>query len=206
MNTLRPLACLMLLTFAHATSAADVAIPKTPPTITIGDDGVRYVSVDTNISSWVVFHTDHEGNLDHISVSVGDITKFYWNATDGLTKGSRSEHDKLRTYIKRHTLPAFKLESDRTIDAHVGDTRYFPVVTWELVGTSGTNDRKFILKNSRGGTAIVNEHDFLFKPPTADTFRLGRKLNKIVALVEKDGAWFVPATDYYELPTKTAAK
>jgi hypothetical protein len=156
-----------------------------------------------------------------MSVVRGDATAFGWNLTDGVYNhdlehnvGSEKDREKItrelekdlarmQAYFKSIALAPFSIRTDRTEDTQIGDIGFIPAANWEYVGAQGFGDaEQIILKNDRGSNvAIVKKSDFLFPPPQSGKFRIGKKLNKLVALVEQDGKWIIQATDYHGEPS-----
>jgi len=200
---------LALLALLFATSIAlaseKIVLPKgdEKASIILQATGIDYEVYTKDKLDFIRFTTDYEGVLIWIHVVRNDTTIFKWDKSEGLDNGS-SDKDlaKLRQHFKKVALLA------SFADFKIGETRDNDASLWRTKATSGYGDDEQIVLGAIGElyTVIVKRSDFLFMPPQEGSFRLGRKVGKLVALVEHEGKWFIPATDYYARIGKVAEK
>lgn len=210
---------LLLLPFVAIAAEKSFDFPKGKPEITVTDGEVQYSIVDqkpasansTPFFAEVRFYTTYEGKLTTAWVIINDSDRVYWTEADGLKTGEQKDLERLQKKFKEIALPPLKVVSYRTEETQVSHTFYVnSPVTYEVAGnisSDSVSGCKFILKDEHGDLAEIVEGEFLLPPPKTGKFRLGKKMGKLVALVEKDGAWMIPATDFYPMSvTKTASK
>ena len=164
----------------------------------------------------LTYVADHSGELQDLSLVENDLAIIDWSREAGLDESRYVDSstgaallEGCKKFYEKAKLPPLTVESGSTtaevtkiISRFTNATAMYETVMF--TASSGAlngfqNDAVAVREITKDHGVVVPLKMFLFDPPGPGkgSYRLANKGGKLIALVEKDGGWYIPATDYH---------
>jgi hypothetical protein len=193
-----------------AFSVVDMA--SAPPEITIMDGEVRYVftRIQKETITTLTYVSDYSATLQKITLIVShgttDYTLLLWTLKDDLVTRERSKDLKwCKDFFRQVAFKPFKIKPGYfQMTTEYGNALY---ETEPQSQYDRETDSVTVLSKETGKRFTIPVDDFYIQPPRflEGRYRIGVKMGKLSPLVEREGRWYVPVSEYYGFPTSVAS-